>query len=123
MANADQKLDHETDPPVGRLETPVCAASDLWVGEMRGIEIEGHDVLLVNLGGAVSAFADRCLHQGVRLSAGRLRGCVLTCAAHEWQYDARTGVGINPEGVALRRYPLEIRDGKIWIDLDGKWAP
>jgi toluene monooxygenase system ferredoxin subunit len=106
---------------VGR--RPVCAASDLWVGEMRGIEIEGHDVLLVNLGGVVSAFADRCLHQGVRLSAGRLSGCVLTCVAHEWQYDARTGVGINPEGVALRRYPLEIRDGKIWIDLDGKWTP
>jgi toluene monooxygenase system ferredoxin subunit len=99
--------------------TRVCALADLWSGEMRGIDVHGRKILLVNVGGTVNAFPDRCLHQAMPLSAGKLSGCVLTCAAHEWQYDARTGAGINPEGVALRRYPLEIRDGEIWIDIDG----
>jgi toluene monooxygenase system ferredoxin subunit len=96
----------------------ICPKSDLWSGEMRGFEVAGRKVLLVNVDGAISAFPDRCLHQGVALSAGRLQGRVLTCWAHEWQYDACTGAGINPEGVALPRYPLEIRAGEIWIDLD-----
>ena len=96
----------------------VCALADLWSGEMRGIQLHGHKILLVNVGGTINAFPDRCLHQAMPLSAGRLVGCVLTCAAHEWEYDARTGAGINPQGVKLRRYPLEIRDGEIWIDPD-----
>jgi toluene monooxygenase system ferredoxin subunit len=98
--------------------TKICALGDLWSGEMRPVEVDGRKVVLINVGGVISAFPDRCLHQGVALSAGRLDGCVLTCWAHEWQYDARTGVGINPSDVALRRYPLEIRDGEIWINVD-----
>jgi toluene monooxygenase system ferredoxin subunit len=97
----------------------VCALADLWSGEMRGIELHGRKILLVNVGGTINAFPDRCLHQAMPLSAGRLVGCVLICAAHEWEYDACTGVGLNPQGVKLQRYPLEIRDGAIWIDPDG----
>jgi toluene monooxygenase system ferredoxin subunit len=102
--------------------TRVCAVADLWSGEMRGIELHGRKILLVNVDGTVNAFPDRCLHQAMPLSAGKLVGCVLTCAAHEWEYDARTGAGINPQGVALRRYPLQIRDGAIWIDIDSDHA-
>jgi toluene monooxygenase system ferredoxin subunit len=43
---------------------------------------------------------------------------VLTCSAHEWQYDARTGRGLNPANVTLPRYPVEVRNAEIWIDCD-----
>ena len=95
-----------------------CPTADLWIGEMRGFTLRGQRVVLINEGGEVSAFADRCAHQGVPISEGRLQGGVVTCRAHEWQYDARTGQGINPAGARLSRYPVEIRDGEIWIDLD-----
>ncbi len=91
---------------------------DLWMGEMRAMEVQGRKVLLVHVENAVTAFPDRCLHKAVALSTGRLEGCVLTCSAHEWQYDVRSGAGINPAGVALPRYPVEVRDGEIWIDID-----
>jgi nitrite reductase/ring-hydroxylating ferredoxin subunit len=42
---------------------------------------------------------------------------VLTCSAHGWQYDARSGRGCNPTGVALLRLPVEIRGADIWVDL------
>src|SRR5207244_7529471 len=74
---------------------------DVWSGEKLGLEIGGRPVLLVNVGGAVCAYEDRCRHKGIRLSEGRLDGFVLTCAAHGWTYDARTGRGINPEAVEL----------------------
>ena len=98
--------------------TRICAVDDLWSGEMRALELEGRKVLLVRAGGAINAYPDRCLHQGVALSTGRLDGCVLTCSAHEWQYDICTGRGINPAELALPRFPLEIRDGGIWIDVE-----
>jgi toluene monooxygenase system ferredoxin subunit len=93
--------------------------AELWRGEMRAVEIAGQRVLLIHTSGGVTAVPDRCLHRGVPLSAGRLQGCVLTCAAHEWQYDACTGAGLNPDNVALRRFPVEIRAGEIWVDVDG----
>jgi hypothetical protein len=48
----------------------VTALDDLWSGEMRATRIGGRPVLLVNVGGRVRAFEDRCAHQGVPLSQG-----------------------------------------------------
>jgi toluene monooxygenase system ferredoxin subunit len=91
---------------------------DLWIGEMKATTVEGQRVLLVNVDGQVQAFADRCAHQRSPLSLGRLTGRVLTCGVHGWEYDAVTGEGLNPLGVALTRYPVEVRQGAIWIDVN-----
>jgi toluene monooxygenase system ferredoxin subunit len=95
----------------------VARADDLWMGEMRGLEVEGTPLLLLNVDGALRAFDDRCPHQRSPLSQGKLSSGVLTCAAHHWEYDVRTGEGLNPRGVALRSFPVEVRDGAIWVDV------
>ena len=95
----------------------VGTVDDVWMGEKVGVEVCGRLVMLVNVDGIVCAYEDRCLHKGVRLSEGRLEGSVLTCAAHGWQYDARTGAGINPENVRLTGYPVQIEKGDILVDL------
>jgi toluene monooxygenase system ferredoxin subunit len=96
----------------------VVALGALRIGEMKGILLDGRPVLLVRLDEGVRAYADRCSHQGVRLSEGRLEGSRLTCHAHEWQYDVATGRGINPAGCALTAYRAEIRHGRIFVDLE-----
>ncbi len=98
---------------------PACAADDLWLGEMRPLQVQGRAVVLIRQDDGVCAFLDRCAHQGFPISRGRLAGGVLTCAAHEWQYDAHTGRGINPQAAALTCLPVEIRGDQIWIDIDG----
>jgi toluene monooxygenase system ferredoxin subunit len=81
---------------------------DLWSGEMLGVGVGRTRVLLVHVDETVCAYEDRCAHQAAPLSEGRLDGCRLTCAAHGWEYDARTGLGVNPRGVSLVRLPLRI---------------
>jgi toluene monooxygenase system ferredoxin subunit len=95
-----------------------CGQDDLWEGEMRPCSIAGRPIVLINAGGQVSAFADFCPHQRFPLHRGRLVGTTLTCAAHEWQYDACTGAGLNPRDVALQRFPVQLHDDAIWIDID-----
>ena len=75
---------------------------DLWPGEMKGLVVEGRKVLLVNLDGTVRAYENRCAHQGVSLDEGRLREGVLECPAHHWEYDLRSGLGVNPASARLR---------------------
>jgi toluene monooxygenase system ferredoxin subunit len=101
---------------------PLCKVADcdaLWSGEMLGSFAGGCRVLLVNHEGVLYAYHDRCPHLGVPLSKGRLHGDVLTCSAHEWQYDVRTGRGINPRCAALETLPIEVKDGAVWVRVKG----
>jgi toluene monooxygenase system ferredoxin subunit len=92
---------------------------DLWGGEMLAVTLDGKRVLLVNRNGIVSAFEDRCAHQGVPLSRGRFDGDRLICSVHEWTYDACSGRGLNPCGVSLRSFPVAIEGESILVDLAG----
>jgi toluene monooxygenase system ferredoxin subunit len=74
-------------------------------------------LLLVNHDGTVYGYEDRCAHQRVALSGGKLDGPILTCAAHAWTYDVRTGEGVNPEGVRLRRVPVTVEGDDILVEL------
>ncbi len=91
---------------------------DLWVGEMVGVDVDGRRVLIVNVDGNICAYEDRCLHKALRLSQGKLVGTRLLCRAHLWEYDVCTGEGINPSGIALRRYGVHFDEGEILVTID-----
>jgi nitrite reductase/ring-hydroxylating ferredoxin subunit len=77
----------------------------------------GKQVLLIASEGRLFAIANRCPHEGYPLSEGTLGpGCVLTCNWHNWKFDLAQGtalVGRDP----VRTYPIEERNGEIFIDL------
>jgi toluene monooxygenase system ferredoxin subunit len=96
---------------------PVAPVDSLWSGEMLAARAGRFRVLLLNVEGEIRAYEDRCLHQGVALSEGRFDGSTLVCRAHGWQYDARTGQGVNPCAVHLRSFAVVIDQGRICVDL------
>ena len=93
----------------------VCATDDLWEGEMECFDVGQHEVLILNVNGQFQAFDSICPHQSVSLAEGGFEGKTLTCRAHQWSFDACTGKSINPAGQALRRFPIRIVDGKVWV--------
>jgi toluene monooxygenase system ferredoxin subunit len=95
---------------------PAADLETFWPGEMRRVVIDDVGVLLINIEGEVFAYEDRCAHERVPLSKGRLDGNVLTCWAHGWQYDARTGQGVNPSSARLRRFHVKIEQNKILVE-------
>src|SRR5690242_6542320 len=96
----------------------IATLDDVWSGEMIGLAVEGISVLLINMEGTIHAYADACPHLGTRLSRGSLREGVLSCATHEWQFDAQTGCGINPLNACLELLPLKIQGDEILLDLE-----
>jgi toluene monooxygenase system ferredoxin subunit len=95
----------------------VLAESELWLGEMRRVRLGDARVLLLRTDAGLFAYEDRCPHLGLPLSTGTLEGQTLTCAAHQFQFDATTGQGINPSCLRLRVYPIECKAGMIRVDL------
>jgi len=90
---------------------------DIWSGEMRAVNLGSVDILLCNLGGTLVAYEDRCPHLANPLSEGVLSDGVLTCAAHEWEFDAQTGRGVNPASACLRRYPVRLDGERILVGV------
>lgn len=85
---------------------------------MIGLEVDGSSILLVNVDDHIYAYADACPHQKSRLSEGTLIGKTLRCGRHHWEFDVRTGRGINPENACLKVIPVTVESGDILVDLD-----
>jgi toluene monooxygenase system ferredoxin subunit len=86
---------------------------------MVGVHLVGADVLLVNLGNEeIHAYDNRCPHAGSRLSEGRLHTNLLQCGTHLWEFDVRTGEGVNPSSCKLRSFPVKVVDGAVMVRLD-----
>jgi nitrite reductase/ring-hydroxylating ferredoxin subunit len=93
-------------------------ADALWDGEMESFDVGDAEVLVVKVDGQIRAYDGICPHQSQSLVEGDLEGGVLTCRAHEWQFDARTGAGINPRGTCLQRHDIRLtRDGMVEVRL------
>lgn len=92
--------------------------SKLAPGTMTGVELEGKNVLLSNLGGEVNAVDGVCTHEESLLSQGFMVEDHVVCQLHLSQFDLRTGEVYNPPAVeALRRYNVKIEDGAIFVEI------
>jgi toluene monooxygenase system ferredoxin subunit len=95
----------------------VTSRDELRSGDMEGIRVDGHRVLLVCVDQCVYAWEDKCAHLGMPLSQGTLEGTTLTCSAHHFQYDVTSGRGVNPKNVCLRAYPVKVEGGGVYVNL------
>lgn len=58
-----------------------------------------------------------CPHASGNLAGGEVTGCVVTCPWHHWQFDLNTGQCTHSPLARVQRYPAEVRDGHVWVDL------
>lgn len=97
-----------------------CTLDEVWEGDMTEVEVSEHLVLLVGLdGGEVRAFQAVCPHQDIPLCEGKFDGKVLMCRAHQWTFDAKTGLGINPGDCKLAQYPVKLDGDDVLVDVEG----
>jgi toluene monooxygenase system ferredoxin subunit len=88
----------------------VTTLDDLWEGEVLPLTVNGVDVIVLNLGGDIVAYADKCPHLETPLSTGVIEDGKIMCSAHQWTFDASNGAGINPLSACLRRFAVKVDD-------------
>jgi nitrite reductase/ring-hydroxylating ferredoxin subunit len=111
--------------------TKLVAVSDL--GETQVAEAESpHGTLAVGLvDGVPFAVSNRCRHLFASLGKGKICDGQLECPWHRARYDVTTGKMLRgPQGAfkpvagavkatagsrKLKTYPVELRDGDIWL--------
>ena len=107
---------------IAKLKRPVFVdvglLADLPSGEMMVAEVDGNEILIVNLEGEPYAFRNVCPVDGRNpLNGGRLAGSVLVCPWHNCAYDARSGKRADDEAgqESLAVVPIAVSDGVLRI--------
>lgn len=102
------------------------------------VDAGGREIGLVRVGERVTAFENRCVHQGGPVCHGEVLGKVelaldeckrvvgqrfserefhLVCPWHGWEYDVATGECSVDRNLKLCRFPVEVRDGEVFVDV------
>lgn len=95
-----------------------ASSSELKPGDIKGVEVEGKEIALVNLDGQIFAIGNRCTHMSCLLSDGSLMADGVHCACHGSVFDPRTGGVVkgpakNPEPA----YAVNIEGNQIQVDV------
>ncbi len=81
------------------------------------VRVEAADLLLVRDGERITACERACPHEQADLSLGRVADGRLFCPRHFASFDLGDGhISAGWPSRPLRRYPVRIKDGRIWID-------
>lgn len=108
----------------------ICSVDDLKPGEMVSAQFGPMPIVVIRTkSGALHALLDKCLHQGGRLSRGRLLTAtngktlgdyheedgrvIVKCPWHGYEYDVATGCTLFDEQRKVRVFKVHEEDGQI----------
>ncbi len=83
----------------------------------RVVNVDGHTLALFHHQGQVYAVDNRCPHMGFPLERGTVRDGILTCHWHHARFDLATGGTFDLFADDVPSFPVEIRDGAVWVDV------
>lgn len=97
---------------------PVARLDEVPPGTMLMVQVDGTNVLLVNLDGTIHAMQGTCSHEYFELDRGFLTGDSLTCALHLSRFDIATGEALDPPAeLPLAVFPATVEDGAVVLEL------
>src|SRR6478735_6559900 len=106
--------------------TPLVRAASLSELREAGrlvVHVDRHTLVLFAEGGEVHAIDNRCPHMGFPLHRGSLADGILTCHWHHARFDLCTGGTFDQWADELRRFPVEVEDGEIYVDVTPRRDP
>jgi nitrite reductase/ring-hydroxylating ferredoxin subunit len=104
----------------------LCEAADVPVGQMRAFSISelSFPILVTRMSEErYLASSSICPHEDVSLLGGDVRGCVITCPGHGYEFDLETGRCAHDTELRLPRFPTRVVNGVLFIELVIRQSP
>ncbi len=96
---------------------PVCTVGQLPPGGLTEVIIDGKQLALCNVDGAIHAMDGVCPHRGGSVGQGALHGNMVVCPWHAWEFDCTTGQYDYNPCIQLTKFPVLVEGGDILVDL------
>ena len=94
----------------------VASVDEIPEGTGKAVEVSGRPVALFNVGGQFHALDGLCPHQGGLLGEGYLKGTVVTCPLHFWQFDVVKGHAPDLPEACIEKFSVKIVDGQVLVE-------
>jgi nitrite reductase (NADH) small subunit len=95
--------------------TRIASVDECPPGQCLELVAGDRIVALYNVEGRFYALDGVCPHQGGPLGRGTLRGCVVTCPWHGWQFDVRTGQHLTNRSIRHFTFPVKVEGGQVFV--------
>lgn len=120
------------------MEYLVGSVEEFSGDDRKIMTVDGERIVVFGHRGEMFALSATCKHQGGSVGEGVVLGKVegvvdaqgrylgdtfseeiahIVCPWHGWAYDIRTGKAAGLPSVGLKTYPVEVRDGKVYVDV------
>jgi nitrite reductase/ring-hydroxylating ferredoxin subunit len=96
----------------------VAALANLREGGPAVVSPADHAIALFHHEGEVCAVDNRCPHMGFPLSKGTVEDGLLTCHWHHARFELAEGDTLDIFADDVQTFPVEIRDGEVYVDPD-----
>lgn len=94
----------------------VAKTSDIPIGTMKHVEVEGMELLIANVEGKFFAVNDSCPHLHAKVSEGTLNKNIVTCPRHLSSFDVTTGRVISGTRSNLSSYDVKVEGDYLLIE-------
>jgi len=116
-AETSTESSHQPQNPREAIYHKVCVVDAVPEEGALAVNIQKHHLALFRTNGKFSAVDNRCPHMGYPLSKGSVKDGILVCHWHHWQFDLNTGACFVGGGDDVQTFPVEVRDGDIFVGI------
>jgi len=99
------------------MKIKVCREQDLAEGSVKTARILSRTVAVIRVKGELYGLEADCKHMKTSIARGKIDSHTITCPAHGWQYDIRTGACLNEPWAQLKTFPVVVEDGQIYVNV------
>jgi nitrite reductase (NADH) small subunit len=93
----------------------VAKKKDIAPGTSKAVVVGGQDVAVFNVSGKFYALRDFCPHRGGPLSEGPIKGSVVTCGWHGWDFNIKDGSSVTMSGAKVACYEVQVEGDDILV--------
>ena len=98
---------------------PVARVDELPDGTRKLVEVNGREIMLLNVRGTYRALDVRCPHANGRLGDGKVveNGRRIECPLHKWKFDLQTGETLIDRRLKARLYSVVVDGDELKIQV------
>lgn len=95
----------------------IASIHDIPTGTGKELVAAGRVVALFNLDGQFHAIDGICAHAGGPVAKGAVKGCIVTCPWHGWQYDVTTGKHCLNDRISQESFAVTVEGEDIFVEI------
>ncbi|GAB1541000.1 hypothetical protein NUACC21_36690 [Scytonema sp. NUACC21] len=99
------------------------SVADVQAAGSMVVHIEKHAIALFYSDNKIYAIDNRCPHMGFPLNGSTCKDGIVTCPWHYARFDLASGGTFDSWADDVRAFPVEIRDGEVWVNLTSQVDP